>query len=309
MSGPRLFHTAVGITAYLGVVKMAHMGVACMKESPSIAANHSDFPLKAILSDHHVKSLKETGLVVIDHVLTAEELKLARGEVIKLLDHSNEFCDDPNDDLTVRSDSVMWISEKVSKIHKSTLSSSLMQTLRMLRAIPNELVSLHGYDAANLGVPLSNQLACYDGKGSNYIAHRDAPAVTGILDWILQPGVYDREITMVLYLNEEKWDSSTIDGENCDGNLRCFLDTENDDYTGDTAKKVVNIEPVGGRLVIFDSKRVLHAVLPTSQRRIALTSWIGGSHSKHEWLRTFCIPFEEIDWSTVRNKIGSAFSF
>jgi hypothetical protein len=106
-------------------------------------------------------------------------------------------------------------------------------------------------------------------------------------------------------LNQSTWDSSTVDGENCDGNLRCFINTDANDYTGETATKVVNIEPVGGRLVIFDSKRVLHAVLPTSQRRIALTSWIGGTHSSHEWLRMMFIPFAEIDWDYLKNKFAN----
>ena len=49
-------------------------------------------------------------------------------------------------------------------------------------------------------------------------------------------------------------------------------------------------------MVIFDSKKVLHEVRPSHQRRNALTCWVGGDHSKHQWLRPFCIPFNEINW-------------
>ncbi len=305
MSGSRLLYTAGGLAAWGGIVKISHISVACMKESPSSAASHVAVPHPLILSSHHVQCLKENGLVVIDDVLSADELHSTRAEVLHILDHTNRFIDDPNDDLTVRSDSILWISEKINQGHKSTLSKALMQTLRLLRSIPHELSSLHGYDEATLGVPLSNQLACYDGSGAKYVAHRDTPAETGDYEWILQPGIHDRALTMVLYLNESSWDSTTSDGENCDGNLRCFMNTDTNDYTGETAKSVINIEPIGGRLVIFDSKRVLHAVMPTSQRRIALTSWIGGSHSSHEWMRTMFIPFSEIDWQYLKNKLSN----
>lgn len=304
MSGPRLVHTALGITAYAGILKLAHMSVTSMKESPSTAAAHFTVAHRPVLSASHVKELKENGLVVIDNVLTAEELEQTRAQVILMLDHTKEFQDDPNDNLEVRSDSVTWISEKMSNFHKSVTGGALMQTMRFLRSIPFELTSDHGFDPKDLGVPLANQLACYDGKGSNYVAHRDAPAIVGKVDWVLQPGVYDREITMVLYLNNSTWDSSTADGDNCDGNLRCFLNTEADDITGETASEVRNIAPIGGRLVIFDSKRVLHAVLPTSQRRIALTSWIGGSHSSYQWLRNLCIPYSEVDWEYLKKRLS-----
>lgn len=303
MSGPRLLYTAGGIVAWMGIVKLTHMSVACMKESPGTAAGHVTVPHRVIISPQHIQELKDHGMVVIDNVLSSEELETTREEVVRILDHSKRFVDNPNDDLAVRSDSILWISEKISSGHKSTLTSALMQTLRLLRSIPLELTSLYGFDPEHLGVPLSNQLACYDGGGSNYVAHRDAPAVNGEYDWVLQPGIHDRQLTMVLYLNHSTWDSSTTDGDNCDGNLRCFMTTDADDCTGETAKSVVNIEPIGGRLVIFDSKRVLHTVLPTKQRRIALTSWVGGSHSSHGWLRNMFIPFAEIDWDYLKSKL------
>jgi hypothetical protein len=305
MSGVRLLYTAAGVAGYVGMLRLAHMTVSSMKESPSNAALHLTIPHKMIISPENAKSLKEHGLVVIDNVMTAKELEATRTEIIRVIEHTEEFVADPNDDLSIRSDVVTFISEKLCDTHKSPIATALLDTLRLLRSIPNELTTEYGYDAKRFGVPLSNQLACYDGQGTHYVAHRDAPETVGTFDWVFQPGIYDRELTMVLYLNESSWDSSTTDGENCDGNLRCYLEADKDDYTGVTAKRIVNIEPIGGRLVIFDSKRVLHAVLPTSQRRIALTSWIGGSHSRHEWMRNFCIPFSEIDWISLKQNLFS----
>ena len=77
------------------------------------------------------------------------------------------------------------------------------------------------------------------------------------------------QVTAILYLN---------DGHDCDvapwngadsadgGRLRCFLGTEPSDFDGRTAKETMQIDPVGGRLVLFDAQAVLHAVLPTHRR-------------------------------------------
>ena len=50
----------------------------------------------------------------------------------------------------------------------------------------------------------------------------------------------------------------------------------------------VDVEPLGGRLVIFDSRRVLHEVRPHTRLdvdRLAMTVWIGGAHSASGLLR------------------------
>ena len=62
------------------------------------------------------------------------------------------------------------------------------------------------YTESLFGVPLTNQLACYDGDGAGYIAHRDTPrkdakAKSPLLYKILQAGLDTREITLILYLN------------------------------------------------------------------------------------------------------------
>ena len=40
------------------------------------------------------------------------------------------------------------------------------------------------------------------------------------------------------------------------------------------ASQVVDVDPLGGRLVIYDARAVLHEVVPTVQMRDALTLWI-----------------------------------
>ena len=66
-----------------------------------------------------------------------------------------------------------------------------------------------------------------------------------------------RVLTVILYLNEEDW--SPDDG----GELQYKV--------GEDKFKVI---PSGGTVVVFDSRKVLHEVLPTTRNRYAMTLWL-----------------------------------
>ncbi len=118
----------------------------------------------------------------------------------------------------------------------------LRDRFRELRAELNE--------AAWMGLALfSIQLAVY-GEGGHYAAHRDALR-----------GDPARRITAILYLNSD-WKPS--DG----GCLRVHGPRGHRD-----------IEPRGGRLVVFRSDRLLHEVLPGHAVRQAATAWYRGRSS------------------------------
>lgn len=222
---------------YLGFISPSSM-----RESPHDAAKR--FEYKSAISDEDVLTLKTKGIVVIDDVLTPEQLTCARNEVIEILNKKKNFMNDgfqinEQEDLEVRTDLVLWISEVVSKEQRSNvIGDGLMRTLRQIRAIPNDLKS-HGmiYDDALYGVPFVNQLACYDGEGANYVAHRDSPEenLPGTfyhpLRWLMLGPVLERELTIIIYLNESSWNSN-LEGSNCSGNLRCYLDAKINDMTG-----------------------------------------------------------------------------
>jgi SM-20-related protein len=83
------------------------------------------------------------------------------------------------------------------------------------------------------------------------------PPGTGYARHVDQPRHREqRRVSLVLYLNEG-WEGS--DG----GELRVFAADEG--YR--------DIEPVGGRLVIFLTERREHAVMPTRRGRLSLTGW------------------------------------
>ncbi len=69
----------------------------------------------------------------------------------------------------------------------------------------------------------------------------------------------NRKISAVFYLNQN-WQAA--DG----GQLRLYLDGEN-------PQPYLDIFPLGGRLVLFDSARFWHEVLPASKERMSITGW------------------------------------
>ena len=118
---------------------------------------------------------------------------------------------------------------------------------------------------ADLLVPEVAQLALYDGCKRNlkpgYVAHRDNAATPGAA------GENYREVTLLLYLNGAPPGASG-------GELRAYVGAEPCDLEGDTAVRVDDIQPRAGRLVLFESRTLLHAVRPVGLwRRVALSLW------------------------------------
>jgi len=74
-------------------------------------------------------------------------------------------------------------------------------------------------------------------------------------------------VTLLLYLNGAPPGASG-------GELRAYVGAEPLDCEGDTAVRVDDIQPRAGRLVLFESRALLHAVRPVGLwRRVALSLW------------------------------------
>jgi len=299
-----------------------------MRQSPLRAAQY----LKAdaykhrqelLFSEEQMGVLASSGLLICDDVLSASELISARRDVDKLLLGRRSFEANGHRDTDVRSDTVMWISE--SLLHESILNDdylpdSLKLLMRVVRGVPLELERGLGLGHNELGVPVSNQLACYDGGGAKYIAHRDSPPEGASEDaaeymnrarrfLLSQHTMSDRRYTIILYINEQSWDGDK------GGYLRCYLGADASDDTGASSAcdQTVDIEPRGGRLVVFDSRRVLHEVLPSPRRRLALTCWCGGPHAsdndddsdntRASLLQLLSSPAEEFDRAKLQSVV------
>lgn len=79
-----------------------------------------------------------------------------------------------------------------------------------------------------------------------------------------------------MYLNESSWDVN-VNG----GALRCYMDCSNDITLPKSAAvkdtNIRHITPTGGKMVIFDSRYLVHDVAPSYGRdRYALTTWVTG---------------------------------
>ena len=281
---------------------MTPISHSAMRESPETAAAHwlnldsstGEARKKVpIINTAAMDRFREHGILIIDDVLSPAELKSAQVDLLHLLD-SKIFQVTEQHSEDIRTDLTCLISEPIAN-QILTLGAGMRDALRIVRSVPFQLLSNgSGSDEALYGVPLTNQLSCYDGLGSHYRPHRDTPKSSSHpLSWLLQAGLDDRETTIILYLNDIDWDI----GDNYDGCLRCFLGTLPDDDVGSSATSILNIAPKGGRMVIFDSKKILHEVRPCSKQRAAITCWVGGSHSMYEFLRPFCIPYNEIKFT------------
>ena len=81
-----------------------------------------------------------------------------------------------------------------------------------------------------------------------------------------------RGVSFICYLNERGW--APTDG----GALRVYLrdhikSTEEGVSLPDQSPAHFDIMPEGGTLVLFDSKRVWHEVMPTKRERACLVGW------------------------------------
>ena len=132
-------------------------------------------------------------------------------------------------------------------------------------------------------------LACYPGNGAAYGPHIDNADGDG-----REGEDYGRCLTLVYYLQEERWDSKVKGGA-----LRMHLPPPDGDGDGDgggggsgggewpsgvspshTPHSAVDVEPIGDTLVLFRADRMLHEGLPSKAPRFAMTVWLYGGSAK-----------------------------
>ncbi|KAL7562488.1 hypothetical protein ACA910_008199 [Epithemia clementina (nom. ined.)] len=151
------------------------------------------------------------------------------------------------------------------------LAKALKEPAGILANVASSALSTTTFDESgdNMALPLLvpnlAQLALYDGVSSQapeYVVHSDNCREIG------GDGENYRELTAILYLNSPPLQNGGP--TSAGGSLRCF-----DDPDGDENSSYVDIEPSAGRLVIFQSRDLMHSVLPViGWRRLALSVWI-----------------------------------
>ncbi|KIY91652.1 hypothetical protein MNEG_16311 [Monoraphidium neglectum] len=130
-----------------------------------------------------------------------------------------------------------------------------------------------------LAPPQSLQLAVYDSDGAFYACHLDNPGpdAPGARDGPPGLRVADRAVTAILYLNPA-W------GPGDGGQLRLWRPSSGNDPGGEGGGGggggggeeggYLDVEPLGGRLLLFRSADVEHEVRPARARRWALSAWV-----------------------------------
>lgn len=188
---------------------------------------------------------------------TTEEVKKAHSELEALRERG--VLTSANSDTTgkqkARSDKVGFL-----EIRRDASSPQCMKLFHRMEAAVG---TLSWSDGGPLLCPKFGMAAVYDGAGSFYAAHRDNEHHSGEAKW-----VNFRSLTAVMYINPSGFQSAE-DG----GSLRCFVDAAASDLTGASAKEIQDVNPRGGRAVLFPSRSLLHEVLPSFRRRYALTLW------------------------------------
>lgn len=246
-----------------------------------------------VLSTLIVRELEVKGYVVIDNVLNRSQIARIQTDLAALcaLDDATDTQTLSNAVDVMRSDTTKYLNQicrdevEASGVGGSEDGQGLLHAQKLLRGIGGSLL-LHNFagfqgvlsDSVvyndHLSVIDDVQLALYKGTGTACQAHRDGVSESfrelGLLQWLKLKCCRVRVVTAILYLNPSlpEW-VDTRDG----GNLRLFLGAERGDNVGGTASSVVDVSPVGGRLVIFDSQAVLHEVLKTNRDRHAITVW------------------------------------
>ena len=127
---------------------------------------------------------------------------------------------------------------------------------------------------------LDDLLYVYYPHGGFYKCHVDAtPGTPTVL----------RKFSILLYLNAQDWT------DDMGGQLRLFVMGDKGDTTTittsgssststTTTTTPVDILPVGGRLVLFESDRIPHQVMETNQTRMVLVGWFSRAPTDQELL-------------------------
>tara|TARA_R110002050_G_scaffold197027_1_gene331962 strand:+ start:2806 stop:3720 length:915 start_codon:yes stop_codon:yes gene_type:complete len=262
-------------------------GLAPLRKSrPAEEATH--YGCSEIISANNCRALEKEGYVVIDNAFA--RVSEARRDVRRMVREKGAMTDSPNRDSAIRTDLMCFLTEtdraavraamKKAETEDSYVGGSgLLRAQMFLGGVGAALqsqsfVGFSGHSkVVKLRVPEQVQLALYTGTKTFYIPHRDGIDKTfwemGLLEWLRYDCYRRRAVTAILYLTEgEEWDNER-DG----GFLRLYIGAERGDDDGTTAREVVDISPLGGRMVLFDAQRVLHEVRPTFRERIGVTVW------------------------------------
>ena len=203
--------------------------------------------LSSTKTEHLSDAITNDGYTVIEHFLNAEQIA-ALGAEAKLLQQAGDLRpagigrqQTAQLDEQLRGDCIQWLDEKTA----SSAQQAYLSAMQRIREQLNRGLYLGLFE-------FETHFAIYP-AGGVYKKHLDQFQASPT------PQTSARKISTILYLNQH-WQAE--DG----GQLRLYFD-------GTNPEPYLDIDPVGGKLVMFLSGRFYHEVLPTKRERMSITGW------------------------------------
>lgn len=221
----------------------------CVATPPSIDAVFGPQLGRAFPPASMAQQLTHSGYAVLDSFLDEDAVRAVRALVDESLASYPDFLDDGigwrlPEPRNARDDVAVWVAPGQRPASDRVFADSLLPAFQRLQ---EELRSFIGLQGEN-----ETQLAWYAGTGARYMPHIDAMPDDDSKS-------SERKITAILYCNPD-W--ALEHG----GALRLWLP----DHAGGAS---LDVEPRGGRLLLFLSGCIRHEVLPAYKSRCAVTSW------------------------------------
>ena len=228
-----------------------------------------------LFSSEHVEQLEAFGFVVLDDVVPEQAVRQMYEQCESLADKlfpvNQEGRDDDLASIKIDIENPTASPLNVAGTFLWSLPRKLCEVSSSSSISPPKCALAARERAENTAYPKFAQLAKYDKQGARYDPHVDydpnnAEGPEG-------SRICERNLTAILYFNL----GYETEAEGC---LRVFLNQKQEQEEDKEAKereeqqqKFLDIQPLPGRLVLFDSRRILHGVAPSFKRRWAMTVW------------------------------------
>jgi len=253
--------------------------------SSSRSSSSSSSSTRGLFSSEDVKQLETYGFVVLDGVVPEQAVRQMYEHAESLADKLFPVDQDGRDD-DLASIKIDIENPTASPLNLAgtflwSLPRKLCEAASASSFPPPTCALAARARAENTALDKFAQLAKYDKRGARYDPHVDYDHNNS--DGPEGSRISERNLTAILYFNV----GYASEAEGC---LRVFLDDREEENRAPVAaaaaaaaaatlrslpspQKYVDVEPLPGRLVVFDSRRILHGVMPSYRRRWAITVW------------------------------------
>jgi len=213
-----------------------------------------------LLKSEHLEQLHTQGYCIIPQAFDAQQAASCLQECTKLDEDGLTTVTTNRCNRGCRS---TWLEFGTQQEHQKLQATvpGLCQLSEQLAGIPARVAELGGVaESSQLQVHPATMVAVYPAQGAEYSLHKDSYAPND-----MDPATgASRRLTVLAYFND-KWQEG--DG----GELKLYKAVDGQPDT----RSCHDVPPKAGSLVIFDSRKVWHAVAPSTARaRWAMTLWI-----------------------------------